>query len=99
MSIALAAPQYVSTVEVDLGAGLGYHCITLQTGPSSTGTMAIAFDNQDGGTFDWFFDVFFDLTLNGNILNTPGSGIPDILPMTSSDNPLDREAPLGGSRA
>jgi hypothetical protein len=92
IDIELVALQLVSVDPVDLGAGLGDHYITLQTGQSSMGTMAITFDNQDGGTFDSFFDVFFDLRfggVNGPILLSDG------LRMTSSDNEWGRIAPGG----
>lgn len=65
--IELVALQLVSVVPVDLGAGVGFHFVTLQStrgGPASVGGMTIDFADANGGTFDSFFDVFFDIRLN-----------------------------------
>lgn len=97
IDIELVALQLVSTVQFDLDgpgpAPFGYHYITLQGDPNnSTGTMDITFDNQDGGTFDSDFTVYYDLRfggVEGTILDS------DSLTMTSSNNPWDRIAPDG----
>ncbi len=96
IDIELVALQLVSTVQFDLDgpgpAPFGYHYITLQDMNDSTGTMDITFDDADGGTFDSFFNVYFDLrigSLDGTILDS------NSLPMTSSNNPWDRIAPNG----
>lgn len=71
INIEIVALQLVSVDPIDIGGGMGHHFATLQTGVPSTGTMDITFDNQDGGTFDSLFDVFFDLrfgALDGPIL-------------------------------
>jgi hypothetical protein len=94
IDIELVALQLVSTVQFDLdGAGpapFGYYYITLQSGQSSTGTMDIAFDNKDGGTFDSDFTVYYDLRfggLDGTIFDS------NSFAMTSSDNSWSRIAP------
>lgn len=69
--IELVALQLVSVDPIDVGAGLGFHYATLQAGTPSTGTMDITFDDELGGSFASFFDVFFDLrigALDGPIL-------------------------------
>jgi len=71
----LLSLQLETTTPVDFGLGAGFYFLTLQSaratgGPSSTGSMTIAFDSNSGGTFTSFFDVFFDLrkgALNGPI--------------------------------
>lgn len=69
IDIEIVALQLVSVGQLDLGAGLDYHFATLQTGQSSGGTMDITFDDADGGTFDSFFDVYFDLRI-GSVTGT-----------------------------
>lgn len=74
--IELVALQLQSVIPVNLGAGLGYYYITLQSargGSLSPGTMTINFgpEGNPHGTFDSFFDVFFDLrigSLDGPII-------------------------------
>lgn len=66
--IELVALQLQSVIPVNLGAGLGYYYITLQSargGSLSPGTMTINFgpEGNPHGTFDSFFDVFFDLRI------------------------------------
>ena len=63
IDIELVALQLRSTTPVDMGAGLDFYYVTLQSGTPSTGQMKITFDSADGGTFDSFFDVFFDIRL------------------------------------
>lgn len=67
----LSALHLKSTVPIDLGAGLDFYYITLQSergGPASNGQMTITFDRDPSpvdpstvGTFSSFFDVFFDI--------------------------------------
>jgi hypothetical protein len=72
--IELVALQLVSTTPVDFGLGPDFYYITLQSargGPASPGEMTINFADPTpgpppppqpvGGTFDSFFDVFFDI--------------------------------------
>lgn len=104
--IELVALQLVSASPVDMGAGLGLYYITLQSnrsggdpppGPSSTGQMLINFgpEGMPHGTFNSFFDVWFDLrytALNGPIVFSNN------LTMTSNNVPwshiADPNAPL-----
>ena len=71
--IAMLALQLVSVNPINLGAGVGFYYITLQSargGPASTGQMTINFAPQ---TFTSFFDVFFDVrlgSLNGPIVES-----------------------------
>ena len=67
-SLVMEALQLRSATQVDLGAGLGFYYVTLQSargGPATTGSMAITFTDMSGGTFDSTFDVFFDLRFGG----------------------------------
>lgn len=62
----MVALQLETLVPVNLGLGTDFYFITLQSarptgGTPSTGQMAITFANDLGGTFNSFFDVFFDL--------------------------------------
>lgn len=88
--IELVALQLVSVNPIDLGGGLGFHYITLQSirgGPASAGQMTITFDSDAGGTFSSFFDVFFDVrlgSLDGPIL------LSDTLTLSSNNVPWDR---------
>lgn len=78
--IELVALQLMSVNQFDLGAGNGFHFITLQSargGPASLGMITInglgtePVGGQPHGTFDSFFDVFFDIrfgSLNGPIV-------------------------------
>jgi hypothetical protein len=64
VDVELVALQLVTTVPVDLGIGLDFYYVTLQSvrgGPSSFGSYTITFNNADGGMYDSFFDVFFDI--------------------------------------
>lgn len=66
--IEMVALQLMSATPIDLGLGLDFYYITLQSvrgGPSSSGRMTINFDAEGNphGTFDSFFDVFFDIRL------------------------------------
>lgn len=73
--IELVALQLQSALPIDLGAGLGYYFITLQSarpggGMLSAGQMTITFDRDTNplmpipvGSFNSFFDVFFDLRI------------------------------------
>jgi len=90
IEIELVALQLVSVQPINLGAGLDLHYITLQSihgGPASLGMMEITFDNENRGTFDSFFDVFFDIrigSLDGPIIFT------DVLTLESFDVPWSR---------
>jgi len=58
IDIELVALQLVSVQPINLGAGLDFHYVTLQSihgGPASLGMMEITFDDANGGTFDSFF--------------------------------------------
>lgn len=100
--IELVALSLASTTPIDLGGGLGFYYITLQSargGPASTGQMTIQLDslsdnlpNSPEGTFSSFFDVFFDIRLgatNGPII------ISDDLLLTSAGTPWDADPPPG----
>ena len=91
INIELVAMQLVSTVQFDFdGDGpspFDYHYITLQSGQSTTGEMDITFTDSTSGSFDSFFDVYFDLrvgSLTGTILDS------DSITTTSSDNDWNR---------
>lgn len=78
--IQLVALQLMSANQFNLGAGNGFHFVTLQSargGPASVGMITInglgtePAPGQPHGTFDSFFDVFFDIrfgSLNGPIV-------------------------------
>jgi hypothetical protein len=96
--IELVALQLVS-VNPFFGPDLAY--ITLQSarsgadpppGPASIGEMDIHFANDLGGTFDSFFDVFFDVRVGA--LNGPIQ-ISDQLRLSSQGTPWDRVPPPG----
>jgi len=92
IDIEIVALQLVSVDPIDLGAGLDFHYVTLQDATASTGTMDITFDDEDGGTFGSFFDIFFDIRigdLTGPIIFS------DSLSMESYDNLWTRIAPPG----
>ena len=67
----MVALQLMTTAPVDFGLGMGFYFITLQSargGPASVGQRTISFGppaavGSPQGTFDSFFDVFFDLRL------------------------------------
>jgi len=70
--IELVALQLKSTGPVDLGAGLDFHFITLQSnrgagdpppGPPSPGNITITFVDMSAGTFVSTLDVFFDVRI------------------------------------
>jgi hypothetical protein len=93
--IELVALHLQSVAPVDFGSGLGIHFLTLQSergGPLSTGSMTINAVDALGGTFDSFFDVFYDIrlgALNGPIV------LSDLARITSTGNPWDRTPPPG----
>ncbi len=93
--IELVALQLVSVNPIDPGPGLDFYYVTLQSargGPASTGSMAITFNDPNGGTFDSFFNVFFDFrkgALNGPII------LSNNLNLTADDVPWGRIAPPG----
>jgi hypothetical protein len=93
--IEMVGLQLRSAAPVNIGAGLDFHYITLQSargGPVSPGSMSITFSDVTGGTFSSFFDVFFDIrigSLTGPIL------VSDTLPLSSSASPWGHE-PLPG---
>jgi len=76
INLQMLALQMETVTPVDLGAGLNNYFVTLQSirgGPATTGTMDITFANSAGGTFNSFFDVFYDIrvgALNGPIVNS-----------------------------
>lgn len=88
--IELVALQLVSAMPIDLGAGLNSYFITLQSargGPASAGQMTITAADPGGGTFNSFFDVFFDIRVGG--LNGP-IVLSDMLPLSSNGTNWDR---------
>ncbi len=91
--IELVALNLVSVNPIDLGAGLNFYYVTLQSergGPASPGQMTVHVADANGGTFDSFFDVFFDIrlgALNGPIVFS------DHLPLVSQGTPWDRTPP------
>lgn len=95
--IELVALQLRSAVPVDLGAGLDFHFLTLQSargGPASTGTNTINFgpEGDPHGTVDTLLNVFLDVrlgALNGPIL------LSDVLTVTSSGVPWGHFPPAG----
>jgi hypothetical protein len=89
------ALQLESATPINLGAGLGFYFITLQstdgTGQASTGSMTI---NFAGGTFTSSLDVFFDVhygALNGPIV------LAQDLVLSSSSTPWGNVAPAGAT--
>lgn len=94
--IELVSLSLVSVNPINLGAGTNFYYITLQSqrgGPTSPGQMAINFDSGNGGgTFDSFFDVFFDVregALNGPIVASADAQL------TNSGANWDRTPPPG----
>jgi hypothetical protein len=93
----LVALQLQSSVPADFGGGLDTYFITLQSargGPASVGRMTINFDPAGEviphGTFDSFFDVFFDVRkgdLNGPIF------LSDSLRLASQGTPWNHDPP------
>jgi hypothetical protein len=65
IEIEIAALQLASVHPCDFGAGERYYYLTLQSGTPSTGQTTITFDSDGGGTFDSFFDIFFDIRIDG----------------------------------
>jgi hypothetical protein len=93
----LVALQLQSLVPADFGGGLDTYFITLQSvrgGPASSGRMTINFDPggevTPHGTFDSFFNVFFDVRLGA--LDGP-IFLSDVLTLTSTGNPWTHEPP------
>jgi hypothetical protein len=93
ISLQMLALQMETVTPVDLGAGLNNYFVTLQSvrgGPATTGTMDITFANSVGGTFNSFFDVFYDIrvgSLNGPIVNSAD------LTLTGTANTWSRTSP------
>lgn len=91
--IELVALQLVSVNPINLGAGMAFHWITLQSargGPGSPGHMTVNFGAEGAphGTFDSFFDVFFDIHVgapNGPIV------LSNNLRLTSSGTPWQHD--------
>jgi hypothetical protein len=95
VDVQLLALQLVTTSQVDLGIGTDFYYLTLQSvrgGPSSSGTYSITFNDADGGTFNSFFDIFFDIRKGG--LNGP-IALSDELQVTNSGALWGRIPPLG----
>ncbi len=92
--IEMVALQLRSVVPIDLGAGLDFYFITLDSFGASTGTMTITFSDADPGnfgTFDSTIDVDFDVrigALNGPIVFS------GLLPLSSANGPWDRTPPV-----
>jgi hypothetical protein len=96
--IELVALQLMSVAPIDLGSGTDFHFVTLQSargGPASSGSMTITFGPEappilPHGTFDSFFDVYFDIrigALNGPIV------LSNNLTLQSSGTPWNHEPP------
>ncbi|HMD55258.1 MAG TPA: PEP-CTERM sorting domain-containing protein [Phycisphaerae bacterium] len=76
VGLQMNALQLVSDTPISFGGGpLGFYYVTLQssdgTGPVTTGGMTINFNTPTSGTFNSFFDIFFDVhfaALNGPIV-------------------------------
>lgn len=103
----LVALQLMSVNQFNLGAGNGFHFVTLQSvrgGPASLGMITInglgtePAPGQPHGTFDSFFDVFFDIrfgSLNGPIVFSSSDRISSFgNPWGHSPEPGDLE--IGG---
>lgn len=95
--IEIVALGLASVTPLDLGAGLGIHYLTLQSdrgGPASLGQMTVNFgtDAFPAGSFNSFFDVFFDIRIGG--LDGPIIAS-DSLTITSQGNPWAHEPPPG----
>jgi hypothetical protein len=100
----LVALQLVTVAPVDFGAGLDFHYVTLQSargGPASVGTLTIDFGPEPAGppppqpihgTFDSFFDVFFDIRMGGLGGPIVFSGLE---PIFSFDTPWSHYPPPG----
>jgi hypothetical protein len=94
--------RLVTTVPVNFGLGVGFYYMTLQSvrgGPSTVGSMTITWNSADDhapntpeGTFNSFFDVFFDIrfgALNGPI------ALSDDLILSQSGSFWDADPPAG----
>ena len=95
--IELAALHLMSVIPVNFGLGLGSYFITLQSergGPASAGQMTINFGPEGipHGTFNSFFDVFFDIRL-GSL--TGPIALSDSLRLSSSGTPWSHDAAPG----
>ena len=100
ISVQMVALHLMSATPVDLGLGTGIYFMTLQSergGPASTGRMTINFGPEpppggSHGTFDSFFDVFFDIRLGA--LNGPVAMSGQML-QTSTGTQWTHEPPPG----
>jgi hypothetical protein len=98
ISTELVALHLMSAIPTDFGLGVGTYFITLQSergGPASPGRMTInglAAEGSPHGTFDSFFDVFFDIRLGA--LDGP-IALSDDLRLTSSGTPWGHLPPPG----
>lgn len=93
--IELVALHLVSVNPTDFGLGVGTYHITLQSdrgGPASTGEMDITINGPTGGTFDSFFDVYFDIRLGSEL---GPIAVSDSLRLVSDDVPWSPTAPSG----
>src|SRR5262245_23901839 len=97
ISTELVALQLMTSVPTDFGLGVDTYFVTLQSvrgGPTSPGRMTINFGPEGPihGTFDSFFDVFFDIrkgSLSGPI------ALSDDLELTSLGIPWSHDPPPG----
>jgi hypothetical protein len=97
IDIELVALHLRSVAPVDIGGGIFHDLyVTLQKergGPASPGNMTITFAPPEpgpGGTFDSFFDVFFDIRLDSLSGPIQFSGN---LPLNSNGTPWQRDGP------
>jgi hypothetical protein len=108
--LVLANLELQSAVPADFGLGTGTYFITLQSargGPASAGAMVITQTSADDntpanpeGTFNSFFDVFFDVRLGG--INGPIALSSDLMLASSGTqwdaNPLPTDFLVTGPR-
>ena len=90
IDIELVALQLRSVAPVDWGAGLDFHYVTLDENSASLGTMAITFDDMEGGTFDAAFTVFFDIRIGALDAAIIGS---DSIDIVNTSDPWGRIPP------
>lgn len=94
--IELVALQLRSVTPINLGAGVDFHYITLQSargGPDSVGEMTVGFADSQGGLFTSFFDVFFDVRLGA--LDGPILASDHLQLANATGTPWSHDAPAG----